>query len=205
MKFSRINNEGPVNRWPFLICEPMAKIDEELTDKQAAFCKHYIHDFNATRAATKAGYSKKTAYSIGSELLNKPEIKERIAYLQNNLAEVTGITKKKVLAETSKIAFSSIAHLHNTWITLKEFESLTAKQKASIASIETQTRKEMGADEVLREIDFVKIKLHDKMKALEILNKMLGFNAPEQAETTIKGIKSFTINPASGGKRTAGK
>ena len=50
-----------------------------LNERQKAFCEHYAACFNATEAAVKAGYSKKTAYSIGNENLKKPEIRK---YLQ---------------------------------------------------------------------------------------------------------------------------
>lgn len=50
-----------------------------LTPKQQAFCDNYIVSHNATDAAIKAGYSKKTAYSQGQRLLKHVEIKK---YLQ---------------------------------------------------------------------------------------------------------------------------
>ena len=40
-----------------------------LTNKQIAFINEYLKDFNATQAAIRAGYSAKTAYSIGPEKL----------------------------------------------------------------------------------------------------------------------------------------
>jgi phage terminase small subunit len=49
-----------------------------MNDKQAAFCREYVKDFNATQAAIRAGYSVKTAGAIGSENLTKPEIKQAI-------------------------------------------------------------------------------------------------------------------------------
>lgn len=56
-----------------------------LTKKQKDFADHYIQTGNQTEAAKKAGYSKKTAYSIGNENLKKPEIK---AYISERLAEI---------------------------------------------------------------------------------------------------------------------
>ena len=50
-----------------------------LTPKQKAFADYYIECGNATEAAKKAGYSEKTAYAIGNENLNKPEISEYIS------------------------------------------------------------------------------------------------------------------------------
>ena len=55
-----------------------------MTEKQKRFCDEYLTDLNATQAAVRAGYSKKTAYSIGEENLRKPEIKE---YIEKRMAE----------------------------------------------------------------------------------------------------------------------
>lgn len=57
-----------------------------LTPKQARFVDEYLVDFNATQAAIRAGYSEKTAYSIGWENLRKPEIKKAIS---ERIAEMT--------------------------------------------------------------------------------------------------------------------
>lgn len=58
-----------------------------MTDKQKRFCDEYLIDCNATQAAIRAGYSPKTAYSIGEENLKKPELKtcidERLEQLHN--------------------------------------------------------------------------------------------------------------------------
>lgn len=53
-------------------------MNKKLTTKQYLFVKEYIIDGNATRAAKAAGYSEKTAYSIGNENLSKPEIIEAL-------------------------------------------------------------------------------------------------------------------------------
>lgn len=53
----------------------------KLTAKQEAFCFEYVNSFNATEAAKASGYSEKTAYSIGSENLRKPEIQKKIGEL----------------------------------------------------------------------------------------------------------------------------
>lgn len=46
--------------------------------RQKRFCDEYLIDCNATQAAIRAGYSQKTAYSIGEENLKKPELKSYI-------------------------------------------------------------------------------------------------------------------------------
>ena len=45
-----------------------------LTNKQQAFINEYLIDFNTTQAAIRAGYSEKSAYSVGWETLRKPEV-----------------------------------------------------------------------------------------------------------------------------------
>ena len=54
----------------------------KLTPKQKLFCKYYLISLNATDAAIKAGYSKKTANRIGTENLSKPVIRE---YLESQM------------------------------------------------------------------------------------------------------------------------
>lgn len=55
-----------------------------MTAKMKLFCDEYLISLNATQAAIKAGYSEKTAYSIGQENLKKPEIKN---YIEQRMAE----------------------------------------------------------------------------------------------------------------------
>ena len=50
----------------------------KLTAKQRVFVLEYLRCWNATEAAVRAGYSPKTAYSIGAENLKKPEIAAEI-------------------------------------------------------------------------------------------------------------------------------
>ena len=57
----------------------------KLTEKQKRFCDYYIEVGNATEAARKAGYSKKTARFIGNENLTKPNIK---VYIDKKLKEL---------------------------------------------------------------------------------------------------------------------
>lgn len=56
-----------------------------LTEKQKRFCDYYIEDPNATQAAIRAGYSKKTARFIGNENLTKPNIQDYISIRNKQL------------------------------------------------------------------------------------------------------------------------
>lgn len=52
-----------------------------LSDKQERFCQEYLIDLNATQAAIRSGYSRRTANRIATENLSKPVIADRIANL----------------------------------------------------------------------------------------------------------------------------
>ena len=56
-----------------------------MNTRQRKFCDEYLIDCNATQAAIRAGYSPKTAYSIGEENLKKPELK---AYIDEQLERI---------------------------------------------------------------------------------------------------------------------
>lgn len=68
-----------------------------MNDRQRRFAEEYLVDLNATQAAIRAGYSKKTAYSIGQQLLKKIEIQEAIEEGQAARSERTEITQDYVL------------------------------------------------------------------------------------------------------------
>ena len=69
----------------------------ELTAKQQIFCDEYLCDLNATQAAIRAGYSKKTAEWIGPQLLGKTHVAAVIAERMKARQERTRITQDYVL------------------------------------------------------------------------------------------------------------
>ena len=75
----------------------------KLTKKQEMFCREYIIDFNATRAALAAGYSEKSAYQIGSENLNKVEIQAFLSELMQARNERVKIDADYVLKQAVKL------------------------------------------------------------------------------------------------------
>lgn len=87
----------------------MAEEEKEvkLTRKQQVFVDEYLKSFNATKAAELAGYSEKTAYSIGWENLRKPEI---AAAIQERLDEVH-MSADEALKLTADIARGDIGEL----------------------------------------------------------------------------------------------
>ena len=68
----------------------------KLTVKQQCFCDEYLIDLNATQAAIRAGYSKKTANEQGSRLLANVNVKE---YIADRMAE----KEKKLIADQDEV------------------------------------------------------------------------------------------------------
>lgn len=77
-----------------------------MTPKQAAFVAEYLVDKNATQAAIRAGYSKKTAASQGERLLRNVEIRAAIdAAMQERTEQANELVSKKVVSsQVSKIS-----------------------------------------------------------------------------------------------------
>lgn len=80
-------------------------MSEALSPKQIRFCKEYIVDYNATRAAIKAGFSKKSARSKASQLLTKVNIQKYIESLQQPIVDDLKISAERVLREIADLAF----------------------------------------------------------------------------------------------------
>ncbi|MGA3416146.1 terminase small subunit [Lactiplantibacillus plantarum] len=69
----------------------------KLTPKQRKFADEYIKSGNAADAARKAGYSKRSARSVGQENLTKPDIKK---YIDKQMAE---IASKRIMDATEAV------------------------------------------------------------------------------------------------------
>lgn len=83
--------------------EETAPAPRKFTARQNAFIDHYLDCLNATKAATRAGYSEKTARQIGARLLSDVDIRAEI----DRRAELT-ITKASVLRLTAEHASGSM-------------------------------------------------------------------------------------------------
>jgi len=166
------------------------ELEDKLTDKERVFCHEYIVDWNKSRAARAAKYSENTCAEIGYENMRKPHIIQYVDFIKNDLEIESGVSKLRNLKELAKIAYSSIAALHNTWITLKDFNELTEDQTAAIESTDTKTMK-VGEDGGI-EIEYVKIKLYPKLTAIKLINEMMGYDAVQNINHTNAGGKFET-------------
>ncbi|MEX5367413.1 terminase small subunit [Acinetobacter haemolyticus] len=167
-----------------------------LRGKQQRFVDEYLVDRNATQAAIRAGYSAKTAYSIGEENLRKPEVKKAIEIGEAEIAERTKITQDMVMKELAKIGFSNM--LDYITITdggdpVTDFSALTPDQAAAISEITVEEYTEGRGDDA-RNVKRTKFRLSDKRSALVDMGKHLGMfkdhlvhsNDPENPLTDTK-------------------
>ena len=69
----------------------------QLKERQEKFCQAYLISRNATSAAKEAGYSERSAYNQGYELLKKPEIQRRLEELEEEYS-----TDVDVISELEK-------------------------------------------------------------------------------------------------------
>ena len=75
-----------------------------LNARKKAFAVEYVKEHSATRAAIKAGYSEKTAYSMAGRLLKNVGVQELIKELQGAAEARAGITVDKIVDRLNKIA-----------------------------------------------------------------------------------------------------
>lgn len=163
----------------------------ELSDKQKIFCLEYAASWNATKAAIKAGYSEKTARQTASENLSKPYIQAYIKHIQSDIARAAGVSALRNLNELAKIAYTNTTDIRESWEQLKDWENIPDDVKAGIAEVVTVSRvvkTSLDEDKII-ELETVKVKMHDKLKALDMINRMLGYNEQQDDDTG-----SFTIS-----------
>jgi phage terminase small subunit len=163
-----------------------------LTEKQQLFVRNYLVDLNATQAAIRAGYSENCASEIGYENLRKPQI---MAAIDSALRELGGITRLRIVDELGAIAFSDITDIVN-WdddaLDIQPGDAVMIDGDEVEASKEGITRifrskvriapSAAMAPSISRAIaevsqtdsNSLKVKLHDKIAALDKLARALG-------------------------------
>ena len=133
----------------------------KLNEKQKRFVDYYIQTCNATEPAKKAGYSPKSAYGAGCELLKNPKIQDA---LQSRLAQLESerIAKDKEVLE---------------YITAVMRGETTEEVVMNIGTGKGFTKAEKIA---------AKVGAKDRLKAAEMLAKVLGMFISKQ-ELEISG------------------
>ena len=155
-----------------------------MNDRQERFCQEYLVDLNATQAAIRAGYSRRSAYTQAQRLL-KNDVKERIAELQQARAERTEINIDRTVREIAAIAYQDLS----AYITIEhgvaslDLSKLPPDAGKTLKKL-TQREVLVGSKEDGGVIQVTDVETHDKLKALDMLMKHLGGYAPIQHALT---------------------
>jgi phage terminase small subunit len=173
----RSHRAARVGRDEARAAQPASRRRDGLREREQRFIDEYLVDLNATQAAIRAGYSAKSARSIGAENLTKPHIAPAIAAALEARAVRTGITQDRVLEELAALAFSDVTHYR---VTDAGEVALAAEAPASamraVQSIKRRitTRHRSDHTETVREVE---IRLWDKPGPLKLAGQHVGLFA----------------------------
>lgn len=143
-----------------------------LTPKQERFVAEYLIDLNATQAAIRAGYSKKTAGSIGDENLKKPEIAAAVAAGQSKQLQKAELTAQMVKNRLAALAFVDPRKFFNADGTIKPITELDADTAAAVAQFEVIKKNAEAGDGHMDTVH--KVRLVDSTKPLHTLAEHFG-------------------------------
>lgn len=180
----------------------------KLTKKQKRFCDEYLVDLNATRAYKAAGYSVRSdnaAAVNGHKLLRNTKIDSYLKQKMREREKRTEITQDRVLRELARIGFANVTDYANVVEETVEEERpvfnddgevvdhITVVRNIKRVDIEPTTDLDADRRAALSEIKETKqgieIKLHDKVKALELLGRHLGMFTDNVNLTGIVGVQ----------------
>lgn len=124
----------------------------KLTEKQKKFADYYIELGNATQAAIKAGYSKKTANTIAAQNLAKLSIKNYIDERMEQIASERIMSAQEILERLSLIASAEITET----VVVANAEGYSEVEKPPDFKVQIQAMKELlkrypGNDKLLEQ------------------------------------------------------
>ena len=167
----------------------------KLTDRQQLFAELYVTNFNATQSyltAFQCAYS--TAASQGYRLLSNTAVRAYIQSLKETKKQALFADETDVIEMYMKIAFANISNYvtfgRREVQAMNQFGPVTQKQKVGEEEVETPVMKTVNyvdikespqvdagvISEISQGKEGVKVKLADKMKALEWLGKYFMMN-----------------------------
>jgi len=139
----------------------------ELTDKQQLFCIYYIRCFNATKAYQKAyGCSYQVANAEGYKLLVNPCVKAEIMKLKQEKLNREFLSESDIFQKYMDIAFSDITD----YVNIENGFCVSLRREIDGSIVDSISNSESG----------VKIKLADRMKALQWLTDHMNMATEEQ-------------------------
>jgi phage terminase small subunit len=166
-----------------------------MNSKQEAFVNEYIKDHNGAQAAIRAGYSKKTARTIASQLLAKLDISDAIKErVKDKVMESDEVLTR--IADIARGDIADLMHVTTSGYTLELMErdengELRVKEKTKLIKKIKQkvttfiAKKESDED---REIVETEIELYSAQEALNTIAKLNGM-ITDKVDITSKGDK----------------
>ncbi|MEM1135727.1 MAG: terminase small subunit [Bacteroidota bacterium] len=154
----------------------MKNLETGLTDKQKKFCEYYILHWNGARAVIQAGFAKSGATVEAARLLKNEKVCKYLKELRTDIESKLEVSRFRNVQELSKIAYSSVGDVFEEGYTLKDFEKLSDNAKACIKDIQVEERKSKAG---VKEIK-VRIRMYDKISAIQEINKIMGYNEPDK-------------------------
>lgn len=167
-----------------------------LPPRQALFVTEYLLDLNATQAAIRSGYSRRTAASQGDRLLKNVEIAGAIDRARAARSGRTQVSADRVLLELARVAFGDARQLFDEYGALRPVRELGDEIAAALSSVEV-VRRAAGDGEVEH---VHKVRCWDKVRALEVLAKHLGM-LTERVD--VSGTVAVGLGPLSAEERSA--
>jgi phage terminase small subunit len=168
-----------------------AKGDKGLNPRQRVFAREYQKDLNLSQAAIRAGYGSKSAKSQASRLMStNGDLREMVATEQADRLDRLGITAERIVEELARVAFrdaSDVVEWGPDGVNLRDSSTLPAGVRAAIAEV-SETNGRGGRSQ--------RVRLHDKLKALELLGKHLpNFFTPETVSPTTNTVNVLVQSP----------
>jgi phage terminase small subunit len=144
-----------------------------LTPKERLFAREYLRDLNATRAAIRAGYSKASAASIGSENLQKPDVRDLIDTAIEQRELRVEVKADDVLRELRAMASVDVREAYDENGALLPLHEMSPDVRKMIASVEAEEIFAGRGEERTVVGTLRKVKFWPKDKALELLGRHL--------------------------------
>lgn len=159
----------------------------KVSAKYRRFVAEYMIDQNATQAAIRAGYSKKTADVQGPRLLGIVWIREAI----DKMLKKHEISAERIIAELAKLATSDVRDIYKEDGSLKPISEWPASIARCVSAVEQEEIYEYNNGRRENVGDVRKVKLWDKTRALEILaryHKLLTDKVEHSGSLTLEQI-----------------
>ena len=150
--------------------------------RQRRFVEEYLVDMSPVRAAERAGYAPDRAARTSSSLLRSPAVLEAVEQAMRRRAARIEVTQDLVVRELAAVGFSvmtDLCHWSDEGVRLRDSTDLTRAQAAAVAEVRESSTARGGRPARGEQADGpvrggVQVKLHSKLKALEMLARHLG-------------------------------